>query len=211
MTTCETLFVTRLYRSTLGGRNARQLNQALEHACRVIAAQDKAGQAWCRTHGYAGYTSYGSLDDLAWRSPEMAELVELIDDHAARFARMSAFDLRRRKLKLDSLWINILDRGGAHSGHIHPHSVLSGTYYVSVPPGSSAIRFEDPRLGLMMAAPSRKAAASRRSQTFVSVDPKPGTLLLWESWLRHEVLPNRARQQRISISFNYALSSPEKK
>ncbi|WP_459251352.1 putative 2OG-Fe(II) oxygenase [Phenylobacterium sp.] len=34
--------------------------------------------------------------------------------------------------------------------------------------------------------------------------PAPGTVFLWESWLRDEVPPNRARTPRISISFNYA-------
>ena len=38
-----------------------------------------------------------------------------------------AFDLGGRRLKLDSLWVNLLKPGGAHSGHIHPHSVVSGT------------------------------------------------------------------------------------
>jgi uncharacterized protein (TIGR02466 family) len=36
------------------------------------------------------------------------------------------------------------------------------------------------------------------------VEPVPGTVLLWESWLRHEVVQNTARGQRISVSFNYA-------
>ena len=86
---------------------------------------------------------------------------------------------------------------GHHSGHIHPHSILSGTLYVEVPKGSGAIRFEDPRLPLMMAAPPR-------GDTFVTVEPKPGLLLLWESWLRHEVLPGTGRAERLSISFNFA-------
>ena len=56
----------------------------------------------------------------------------------------------------------------------------------------------------MMAAPPRKNRAARDNQTFVYLDPKGGTLLLWESWLRHEVPLNRATGDRISISFNYA-------
>jgi len=101
------------------------------------------------------------------------------------------------KPKLDSLWVNLLKTSGHHSGHIHPHSILSGTFYAEVPPGSGAIRFEDPRLPLMMAAP-------RRPDTFVTVEPRPGLLLLWESWLRHEVLPGTGRGERLSISFNFA-------
>jgi len=29
-------------------------------------------------------------------------------------------------------------------------------------------------------------------------------LLMWESWLRHEVLPGQAKADRLSISFNFA-------
>ena len=32
-----------------------------------------------------------------------------------------------------------------------------------------------------------------------------GTLLLWESWLRHEVPINRAEGERISVSFNLVI------
>jgi uncharacterized protein (TIGR02466 family) len=114
------------------------------------------------------------------------------------------FDLAGRRLKLDSIWLNVMQSGAVHTAHIHPKSVISGTYYVTVPPGAGALKLEDPRLGLMMAAPPRKARAARDSQTFVYLEPKAGTLLLWESWLRHEVPLNRAKGERISISFNYA-------
>ncbi len=30
-----------------------------------------------------------------------------------------------------------------------------------------------------------------------------GTVLLFESWLRHEVPPNPVRAERVSISFNF--------
>ena len=176
-----------------------------------LAAQDRAGRAWCRAHGYGGYTSYASLDDLPTRAPAFAALKRRLDRHAGAFAEACSFDLAGARLKLDSLWANVLKPGAAHSGHLHPHSVLSGTVYVSVPQprrGSprtaGAIRFEDPRLPLMMAAPPRRADAPREAQTFVTVDPEPGLLLLWESWLRHEVLPHTGAGPRISLSFNYA-------
>jgi uncharacterized protein (TIGR02466 family) len=57
---------------------------------------------------------------------------------------------------------------------------------------------------MMMAAPTRLVDAPETLQPFVYVQPEPGTILMWESWLRHEVTPNQAEEQRISISFNYA-------
>jgi uncharacterized protein (TIGR02466 family) len=189
----RSLFVTRLYEAELGDA---ELLSELARSIRALAEDDEAGRRWSKEHGYAGYTSYASLDDLPRRDPAFGELAKLLTRHAAEFAREAGFELRR-KLKLDSLWVNLLKSGGHHSGHIHPHSVISGTFYVEVPNGSGAIRFEDPRLPLMMAAPQRKG-------TFVTVEPRPGLLLMWESWLRHEVLPGTGRGERLSISFNFA-------
>jgi uncharacterized protein (TIGR02466 family) len=204
MAKIESLFPTKIYRAALGGTKARRLNDDLLTACRSIAKDDRAGQDWCRANAYAGYTSYSSLNDLTIRAPQFAELEKHLDAHVADFARELHFDLGRKKLKLDSIWINILKPGGVHTAHIHPHSSISGTYYVSVPKGSSALKLEDPRLGLMMAAPTKTDKAPRDAQSFVYLDPAPGSLVLFESWLRHEVPPNQAREDRISISFNYA-------
>jgi uncharacterized protein (TIGR02466 family) len=55
----------------------------------------------------------------------------------------------------------------------------------------------------MMAAPPKKAKAAQDNRPFVYVTPSPGTVLLWESFVRHEVPLNEADEERISISFNY--------
>ena len=199
----ELLFPTQIYQSRPAGAKAQRLRDDLERACLAIADGDKAGQAWCSEHAYAGYTSYGSLDDLVWRDPVIADLAAMLDTHVATFARSLDFDLGARKLALDSLWVNILAPGGMHAGHIHPGSVISGTYYVALPDGAAGLKFEDPRLQQMMASPPRRARSAQHNKSFVEVAPKPGTILLWESWLRHEVPPSRAKRNRISISFNY--------
>ncbi len=194
------LFATPLYEAHV---KSQDLREALAHSIRTLARDDRAGQRWSKDRSYPGYTSYASLNDLLKRDPDVADLGRLLTPYAAKFADECAFDLGR-KPKLDSLWVNLLKSGGRHSGHIHPHSVISGTYYVEVPKDSGAIRFEDPRLGLMMAAPLRRSDAPEDLQPFVTVEPRPGLLLLWESWLRHEVLAGSGKGDRLSISFNFA-------
>jgi uncharacterized protein (TIGR02466 family) len=187
------LFPTHFYEGALGDL---ALVAELDDACRDLAQEDRAGRAWSKTHGYRGYTSYASLDDLPQRVPAIGDLVRHLNRHVAIFAKEAGFQLDR-KLRLDSLWVNVLKPGGTHSGHIHPHSAVSGTVYVAVPPGSGALKLEDPRLPMLMAAPAR-------ADTFVYADPAEGSVFLWESWLRHEVMPNAGKGERISISFNYA-------
>lgn len=196
----RTLFVTRLYEADLTGQSGFDADQLIEAAA-AIADEDLAGQRWAKDNAYGGYTSYASLNDLPRRDSLFDDLRRLLDRHVATFAK--ALFLDSGKLKLDSLWINILKPGAAHSGHIHPGSVISGTVYLEIPKGASAIKFEDPRLSMMMAAPKRLSEAPETDKTFVYVAPSPGTLLLWESFVRHEVPANTAKSERISLSFNY--------
>jgi len=183
------------------------LVEALEQAAWMLEDADKAGGQWCDENGYDGYTSYASLDDLPVRAPAFATLKSWLDHQANTFAASLYWDMAGRKLVLDSLWVNILGEGGSHSGHIHPNSVVSGTVYVAMPEGSGALKFEDPRLSSMMAAPPLKTDTPEPYQRFAYRTPTAGTALFWESWLRHEVMPNRSEAERISISFNYSLES----
>jgi len=198
----QSLFVTEIYHARLA--EAAMLNPELLTSAYSLAEDDEAGKAWCEANAYWGYTSYGSLNDLAWRFPPFAQLAAALEPHVRNFTHNLELDLRGRELRLDSLWVNVLAPGGVHSGHIHPHSVISGTYYVRMPLGASSLRFEDPRLPMMMAAPPRLAEAAPERRTFAYVLPQEGDVILWESWLRHEATLNAAEEDRVSVSFNYA-------
>ncbi|MFO1088343.1 MAG: TIGR02466 family protein [Hyphomicrobiales bacterium] len=197
------LFVTRLYQADI--ERPETLNRALEDVALALAEQDTVGRRWCEREGYPGYTSYASLDDLADRFRPFAQLLKHLDRHAAAFAKSLQWELRGLKPVCDSLWVSVLPPGGFHGSHIHTNSVISGTYYVTVPDGASAIRFEDPRAPMLMAAPPRKGSAPEELKVQVSFAPKAGSLFLWESWLRHDVPINRAASDRIAVSFNYCL------
>ncbi|MEO0608098.1 MAG: TIGR02466 family protein [Pseudomonadota bacterium] len=197
-----TLFSTRIACQALP---SEALLEALLEAVWMIEDGDTAGHDWCEREGYPGYTSYASLDDLPDRAPAFADLVAVLDTQARACADALFWDLGTARLTCDSLWINILGEGGYHSGHIHPNSVLSGTCYLAMPDGAGRLKFEDPRLPMMMAAPPLKPDAPEAAGRFHYVDPKPGQVLFWESWLRHEVMMSQTEEPRISISFNYSL------
>ncbi len=206
MTEISRVFPTTIYRAALDDADTKAFLDQLRIAIRAIAQEDVAGQDWSDRAGYKGYTSYGSLDDLPERSPVFAELCNRLQPHLSAFADAVDFDMRGLEPVVDSIWINVLENGGAHSGHIHANSVISGTIYVDVPEGASAIRFEDPRLAMMIAAPPRKMQAALHNRQFVSLEPIAGDVVLWESWLRHEVPVNMAAEDRISVSFNAVLA-----
>lgn len=198
-------FATQIYRAPLmEGDGASKLRAELVRAAQSLAQDDAAGQAWSDAHDYRGYTSYASLDDLPWRMPEFQDLVRELDQHVVAFSKIVDFDLGDGALELDSLWVNVLHPGGHHAAHIHPNSAVSGTYYAALPQNASAIRFEDPRHAMMMSAPQRSADARDINRPFITLAPSEGDVLLWESWLRHDVPVNRASEPRLSISFNYS-------
>jgi uncharacterized protein (TIGR02466 family) len=205
MSRLRTLFATQVFEASLADAPGFEaFNAELEAACRMLAKEDAAGRAWCKANGYGGYTSYASLDDLPTRASVFGALKTRLDRLARTFAGQLALDLKGGRLRLDSLWVNVLKPGAGHSGHIHPHSVISGAVYIATPPEAGALKLEDPRLARMMAAPPRRADAGEEHQPFVYLKPQPGTVFMWESWLRHEVTTSQAKGDRISISFNYA-------
>lgn len=197
--TIRSLFPTLIYRQPLGGAGGPRFNRDLLDECQALAASDAAGQRWSARHYLGGYTSYGSLDRLHLVSPRFEALRRRLDKHVKAFARALPYDLAGCKLAITDCWANVMPAGVVHSLHLHPTSFISGTYYVAVPKGAGALKVEDPRLSRLMAAPPAVGA-------HVSVTAKAGDVLLFESWLRHEVPPAHYSGERISISFNYGWS-----
>ena len=198
------LFPTLVYSAPLQSRGSAAFNERLLRECRQLRFDDAAGRTWSRTNYPGGYTSYGSQHRLYEISPTFDVLRRLLKPHVAKFARSVEWDLRGRRLEMTDCWVNIMPRQVVHSGHLHPLSTLSGTYYVQVPAGAPGIKFEDPRLERFMAAPPRKRNCMTENRQWVTVPASAGAVVLFESWLRHEVTANTRAQQRVSISFNFS-------
>ena len=191
----RSLFPTEIYLARLAGKRATALNRALLAECLQLREDDRGGRRWSKTNYPGGYTSYDTAHRMHLMSPTFAELQQLLDRHVRAYAKALAFELDARQLEMTDCWVNIMPQWVTHSLHLHPQSTISGTYYVRTPPGCAGLKFEDPRLDRYMAAPPRKA--------WVTVPAEAGNVVLFESWLRHEVPPNPSRSERVSISFNY--------
>jgi uncharacterized protein (TIGR02466 family) len=201
--TLHALFPTLVYAAALQRGEPGDLNQQLLKECRQLRLDDAAGRRWSKKNYPGGYTSYGSVHRLQTVSPTFEALRRKLKRHIAAFAAAAQWDLAGRALEMTDCWVNIMPRQTVHGLHLHPHASLSGTYYVQVPKGSPGTKFEDPRLDRFMAAPPRKQSASRETRPWVTFPARAGHLLIFESWLRHEVVPNAVNAERISVSFNY--------
>jgi uncharacterized protein (TIGR02466 family) len=197
------LFPTFVYAAALQRGEPSAYNRQLLKECRQLRVDDAAGRRWSKKNYPGGYTSYGSVHRLQTVSPTFETLRRKLRRHIAAFAAAAEWDLTGRGLEMTDCWVNIMPRQTVHGLHLHPHASLSGTYYVQVPKGSPGTKFEDPRLDRFMAAPPRKQSATREARPWVTFPARAGHLVLFESWLRHEVVPNAVNAERISVSFNY--------
>jgi len=182
---------------------ARRLNPQLLNEIYNLSEEDEAGIAWSEKNYAGGFTSYASANQMHKMSPTFAALEKEIRKDVIKFVKSLRLNTPLKALEMTTCWVNIMGPNSSHSAHIHPHSVVSGTYYVQMPKRASAIRFEDPRYAHFMARPPVEPKADEKFQTHVSLAARPGDLILFESWLRHEVPMNSSKEPRISISFNY--------
>lgn len=201
--TVRTLFPTLVYSRRLQAGDWRAFNHRLLRECQQLEHDDEAGKRWSAKNYPGGYTSYGSVSRMHEISPTFDSLRRKLDRHVAAFARALELDLTGRELTMTDCWVNIMSHRVVHGLHLHPLATISGTYYVQTPKGSPALKFEDPRLDRFMAAPPRRADAHPDHRPWVSIPAEAGNVVLFESWLRHEVAPNPAKRVRISVSFNY--------
>ncbi|MEO6186854.1 MAG: TIGR02466 family protein [Steroidobacteraceae bacterium] len=199
----HSLFPTRVYAASLTPRRIATLNPRLLHECLQLREDDVAGARWSKRNYHGGFTSYASASRMHQLSPTFATLAKLIDRHVSKLVQELEWDLGDGSLAMTDCWVNVMPRGVTHSLHLHPLSVLSGTYYVRVPKGAPGLKFEDPRLDRYMGAPPRQQQAATRNRAWIVMPASAGSLLLFESWLRHEVVANPVATERVSISFNY--------
>ncbi|MEZ4754258.1 MAG: TIGR02466 family protein [Bdellovibrionota bacterium] len=197
-------FPTLIYYQELEQGGPGDFNAELLNECKYYMDLDEAGHDWSEENYVGGYTSYSTISNLNEISASFGELESKIRTHLNEYLNALCFDLKLEDLKMSDCWFNVMPAGVAHGLHLHPHSVISGTYYVQTPMGSSGIKFEDPRLSKFMLAPSRKKDCPVKMKNFVSIPAKAGNLVLFESWLRHEVPAAEIEGERISVSFNFA-------
>lgn len=200
----KALFPTLVYQAPVfkNAKSLSVLNRNLLHEIEILSEDDEAGIEWSQKHYPNGFTSYASANQMHIVSPTFADLEIEIKKHLKKYIQDLELNISATSLKMTTCWVNIMPKGAIHTSHNHPQSIISGTYYVQIPPHSSALRLEDPRYSQYMSRPALNTNA--KNATHVSLPAKPGDVILFESWLRHEVPLNNSTKPRVSISFNFS-------
>ena len=194
------LFSTSIYLSHLP--DFKRINVKIEEFLRNLQKEDEEtsvpAEKGYNPHGL-GYTSYFSdRTNQIITHPDTQELVSFLVKCSVEYTRTLGFQMQNYKFGIDRIWLNIGSQGAYHMPHRHPGSVVSGVYYVRVPEPTSGgeLAFRDPL------APYRMAEPEVRKDPGRTIIPHSGMLVLFPSWLEHEVKLQRSPDRRISLAFN---------
>jgi uncharacterized protein (TIGR02466 family) len=152
----------------------------------------------------------GRTNRLGWNSQDMAVLEQPVFAplkqavHAACSAALREMGVGDIPFRLQS-WINLHDRGGFNFLHVHEGSLLSGSFYLKVPPGSGKFTFRDPRPGVIH---GYVKGAVPNGYSDIKLTPDAGLLVLFPCWMEHFVEPHDNDEPRICIPFNANESFP---
>ncbi|MEE2689478.1 MAG: TIGR02466 family protein [Pseudomonadota bacterium] len=145
------------------------------------------------------YTTLNTSDQLHLL-PEFTFFFSEMEIEIVKFAQALGMDYENYPLRMKDCWFNVYRSNDGQEPHNHNNSFISGSYYVSIPDGSSGIRFHSPVCDNMFVPPTSQRTQLNR--TLVEVDVEEGDLVLFPSWLKHSVQPAKFKNERISISFN---------
>jgi uncharacterized protein (TIGR02466 family) len=153
--------------------------------------------------GYGGKTTYYSGDEF----PVVDKAQEFYDAlilAATAFAQQQGVDVNNHRIVISEIWMSRLGEGDSHIKHAHPNSHFAGTYYVTAPEGAACLRIHNPAADMWgFAMPPIEVDGMPATSMYVDHAPSPGKLLIWNSWLYHEVLQNASVEPRNAISFNF--------
>jgi uncharacterized protein (TIGR02466 family) len=118
----------------------------------------------------------------------------------------SYLGLKNLEPKINDSWININYKNNFNDRHMHKGSILSGVFYVSTNINSGQIIFYNPNDKLSFFISSNIIEKFNFVNSSIwHFDPHDNLLLLFPSWLEHQVMPNTSQEDRISIAFNVGI------
>jgi uncharacterized protein (TIGR02466 family) len=192
--------------------DTEQLNRELTA---LFLEKEKAGDAFrheMRIPTQVGPVFESRFDLFEWPDAPVQRLAEEV--HSALFhlvGRLNTYspeEMADLSFFYDS-WFHVTRTGGYQSIHYHPRASWSGIYavqagdHVEDRPESGQVKFYDPRGPVFMHVdPGNERLEPRYTTTPVYVQHTPGRLVIFPSWLMHEVLPYVGRTERIVVAFN---------
>jgi uncharacterized protein (TIGR02466 family) len=193
--------------------------------CQKFEIDDKALSEFCYSVQETDKGAKKSNAGNAWQSNDLDiinhceknEIFKLLVSNIVNCVSVFAKELGIvPNIGIQNMWINISKTGGYNTAHVHPKSILSGCFYVKTPENCGSIVFTNPTKNLIRAyldywhlMDEEKLDNSPFSYMDWEIFPKENNIVLFPSWVEHYVNDNKSDEDRISISFNFAILNTE--
>lgn len=172
-----------------------RLTTEIEH---YIEKYDLNGRSRSNKNGYQSNDLDYSIIKKQFK--EISLLLDTIEKKCKDF-------LKNDNIGLSNSWVNINNKNNYNKPHCHPYSILSGTVYINVPSDKDKdngnFTFIRNREFLDYAIETYthefEPLYSGHNKT---IHPKTGDIIIFPSYMMHEVDPHQSKEQRISIAFN---------
>ena len=99
------------------------------------------------------------------------------------------------------MWAIINKKNSYNVRHNHQNCYLSSAYYIKKPENSGDITFYDPKEAKTYRFPEVEKHTNYSAQS-ITIKPEEGDLLIFPSYLYHEVGTNLSDEERVVVSFN---------
>ncbi len=180
--------------------NAKALNEKIcKGAYGLVKTQPNTKPGSWACNLYTTILSGQCLTDLE----PFSVLKTVMEEGVGKFARELKYDVDHYPPQINECWLNVYGKGHSQDIHCHRNHVFSGIYYPKAPEGCGEVVFHSPLADQMLEPPVTEISPLNTSS--FRIQPVPGRMLLFRSWLRHSVLPSDIDDDRISIAFNVVM------
>lgn len=198
--------------------DAARLNQQLKPVILDIEAGGKAANPRPLTPRNTP-TFESHFDFFRIANPAIQELKAFCwDQLLALIGRLNGYDLPTlHRLQIyNDCWFHVTRRGGFFGVHNHPNASWSGVYCVDpgqadpTKPENGLLSFINPTVSSAMHI---DAGIAKMGMPFGPFCPRfrlePGQLVMFPSWVLHEVTPFEGEGERITVAFNCWFTLPD--
>jgi uncharacterized protein (TIGR02466 family) len=174
----------------------KELTKLKKYSLKLLKKFPKGGKKWLADL-HNTFQTYNIVEDIKFKN-----LIDLINNKVNYFN--SKFGSSFEYKKPFEGWINLYKKDDYQEFHTHPNYIYSAVYYVQSEKeinNRSTITFENPYQSML--PPINIKEYTNLSFETCNFKPAENSLLIFRSHLRHHVSPNKNKNERISLAFNY--------
>lgn len=135
--------------------------------------------------------------------PDLKFLVDYLVLAADTILRSQGYDVDKYELYVSGLWGQDVKCTGGTNVHVHKNSQICGWFFLETPEGGSYPVYHDPRMNKQMVELDYvQGAELTNASSYVHFNNvKPGTVLMANSWMQHQLTSNNSQTETKSIHF----------